>query len=415
VNEFVVSQHAEEAAFLWTIRERAIGEPHYRLADLARLDQRVDAHVDGLRVGGSTSWRFCRTNVDVADGGPGEVFALAVLAFSNGDREQMSEALHIGCRSARSRAGLTSALGWLQYAEISPWIARLLEGRSPMHRMVGIAACAIHRVDAGPVLEAAVDDSDPTLRARALRTIGEMKRTDLLEHASAHLNDEDDICRFWAAWSLALCGDERGVGGLRTYLDQQHACTYSALNLVLRVMTPDESRSLIGSIAQRDDLAHLAIIGAGMLGDPISIPWLIRKMDSPAVGRLAGEAFSAITGIDLTYTHLDGEQPAPEKSADLPIEEVLDLGYESNLPWPSRSAVAKWWDEHSGSFVAGHRYISGRRISRESLLEVLVHATQRVRAAAALELALLEKAEPLFEVRARGDRQQRSLAYGIRQ
>jgi hypothetical protein len=47
VNRDVVSQHAEEAAFLWALRTRAIGEPHYSLQDLARLDERVEAHLDG--------------------------------------------------------------------------------------------------------------------------------------------------------------------------------------------------------------------------------------------------------------------------------------------------------------------------------------------------------------------------------
>jgi hypothetical protein len=49
VNEEVVAQHAEEAAFLGTLRQRAVSEPHYALKDLMVLDQRVEAHLDGLR------------------------------------------------------------------------------------------------------------------------------------------------------------------------------------------------------------------------------------------------------------------------------------------------------------------------------------------------------------------------------
>ena len=41
----------------------------------------------------------------------------------------------------------------------------------------------------------------------------------------------------------------------------------------------------------------------------------------------------------------------------------------------------------------------------EALRDVLRHSMQRQRAAAALELVLLEPGRPLFEVRARGDRQ----------
>src|SRR5512145_562956 len=74
----IVSQHAEEAAFLWTLRSRAVGEPHYAPKDLARLDERVEAHLDGLRVAGPIGWEFCKGNL--AHEGPGEVFALSVFA-----------------------------------------------------------------------------------------------------------------------------------------------------------------------------------------------------------------------------------------------------------------------------------------------------------------------------------------------
>jgi len=94
VNRDVVSQHAEEAAFLWTTRTKAIGEPHYSLQDLVRVDERVEAHLDGLRVAGDVGWDLCRANL--ANDGPGEVFALTVLAFGAGNRERMRDALYAG-------------------------------------------------------------------------------------------------------------------------------------------------------------------------------------------------------------------------------------------------------------------------------------------------------------------------------
>jgi len=48
----VVLQHAEEAAFLWLLRHAAVAAPHYSLADLGKLDGRVEAHLDGLRIAG---------------------------------------------------------------------------------------------------------------------------------------------------------------------------------------------------------------------------------------------------------------------------------------------------------------------------------------------------------------------------
>jgi hypothetical protein len=56
----IVEQHAEEAAFLWLLRDAAVGAPHYDLKDLARLDERVEAHLDGLRIAGVEGWEICR-------------------------------------------------------------------------------------------------------------------------------------------------------------------------------------------------------------------------------------------------------------------------------------------------------------------------------------------------------------------
>src|SRR5262245_13864640 len=79
----VVSQHAEDAAFLWFSRDRAVRAPHYYLKDLARLDERVEANIDGLRVAGSVGWDLAAEAMKRE--GLGELFAAAVLAFESRD------------------------------------------------------------------------------------------------------------------------------------------------------------------------------------------------------------------------------------------------------------------------------------------------------------------------------------------
>jgi len=41
VIESIVEEHAEEAAFLWILRDAAVQAPHYSLNDLADSDERV--------------------------------------------------------------------------------------------------------------------------------------------------------------------------------------------------------------------------------------------------------------------------------------------------------------------------------------------------------------------------------------
>ena len=45
-----------EAAFLWPLRDAAIRASRYNLRTAAELDDRVEAHIDGLRIAGHAGW-----------------------------------------------------------------------------------------------------------------------------------------------------------------------------------------------------------------------------------------------------------------------------------------------------------------------------------------------------------------------
>jgi uncharacterized protein (TIGR02270 family) len=167
----------------------------------------------------------------------------------------------------------------------------------------------------------------------------------------------------------------------------------------------NESRQWLSSLVKEPRFARLSVLGAGVVGDPVSIPWLIETMKSPITARLAGEAFSMITGIDLTYHDLNQDPPG---TADDENEGVL--GYDSDLPWPCPSSITEWWRKNQSRFSSGVRHLAGQPITLKSAKDVLVNGIQRQRAAAALELALRVQTEPLFEIRARGGWQLRKFA-----
>ena len=105
----VIQQHAEEAAILWLRRDHAVGEPHYSLADLAKLDDQLEAHIDGLRIAGDDGWEICQQELSWEE--PGEVFAAAVLALESGNAERIARCSR---SAARPRIGTRVDLGtWL--------------------------------------------------------------------------------------------------------------------------------------------------------------------------------------------------------------------------------------------------------------------------------------------------------------
>src|SRR6185295_8844359 len=120
----IVTQHAEEAAFLWLLRSYSVHAPHFSLKDLTKLDGRVEAHLDGLRIAGEPGWDICKEALSLE--GPGEVFAAAVLAFESGEEARIQTVLQAGSASPNLSRGIVSAFGWMSYEQAGGHIQRLL-------------------------------------------------------------------------------------------------------------------------------------------------------------------------------------------------------------------------------------------------------------------------------------------------
>src|SRR5262245_24928043 len=92
-DQIVLSQHVEESSMLWLQHGAAVDAPHYSLPDLSKLDGRVEAHLDGLRVAGEEGWRLCEEQLAAKE--VGEVFAAGVLACESGKAEAMAKVLSV--------------------------------------------------------------------------------------------------------------------------------------------------------------------------------------------------------------------------------------------------------------------------------------------------------------------------------
>src|SRR3546814_10087632 len=84
----MVDQHAEEAGFLVILRDYAVRAPHYDQDDLSHLDNRIDAHLDGLRVAGQMGLDILFEQL--ASHTIGDVFCAAVLAFESSNTAVLS-------------------------------------------------------------------------------------------------------------------------------------------------------------------------------------------------------------------------------------------------------------------------------------------------------------------------------------
>jgi len=417
----IIEQHAEEAAFQWLLRDSAVIEPHYFLSDLANLDDRTEAHIDGLRIAGDKGWEICKETLAWEEAG--EIFIAAVLAFESGNEDRINEVIEAGSEDPELARGIISALGWIPNEQVLVHIQKLLNSDSPSLGRIGIAASAVHRKDPGKHIADSISSDNLLLKARALKAAGELGREDLLPYISTLLNDEDDNCRFWAAWAAVLLGDVDAISALQSFIaseDPSHPNpllpgarkrTEEAIKLAMRRMSASDSHIWQKKFARNPDTTRQALIGAGAIGDPILIPWIIEQMAVPEIARVAGEAFNMITGIDIAYNDLEGEWPEGFEAGptEEPEDEGVEMDPDEDLPWPEPKLIKTWWDKNKGDFKDGVRYLVGKPVTPEHLQQVLRTGMQRQRAAAALELSILQPGLPLFEVRAPGFRQQKLL------
>lgn len=405
----VVQQHFDTATMLRATRAVLLRAPHVRLQRLRRLDERLAAGVDGLAVAGDFGRGLCLAGLEAP--GRGTMFANAVCAIEARDPAWLERLLSIAEAVPEARIGLVSAFGWVSASALRGITRALLDSPHAFRRDIGLAACAMHLADPEAALEAAM--ADGTRPLQAIVAAGKLGRTDLLAGCLAGLQWEDPADRFEAARAALLLGDRQAAPrSLVALAETPGPWQMPAVLLALKVLTAQRSHALLEALAQEEAGGRLMVRGIGVAGDPLYVPWLIARMSDPKLARLAGESFSAITGLDLAAEDLELKPPGHTGAApnDDPGDDRVALDEDESLPWPDPEKIEAWWKANANRFPSGSCCFVGGPVAPDHCLAVLRAGTQRQRIAAAEHLSLMSPGTPLFNTAAPAWRQQRLLS-----
>jgi uncharacterized protein (TIGR02270 family) len=407
----VIAQHCEDATHLSGVRTAQVMAPHVRLHHLARLDERLAAHLDGLLIAEEAGWRLCEAGLESMSS---EVlFVATVMALETRHPDRLERLLAVAQAIPEARGGLFAAFGWSPATRLQGTVMALLSAADPFQRVLGVAACGMHRVDPGLSSASRLEDADPAVRARAWRTAGELGRLELVSTAAAAAADEDPACAFWAAWSAVLLGDRHNaLEALAGIANVSGPLRERAFSLATQAMSVAQARHFLQANSHSPQDLRRLIRGTGLAGDPADIPWLIDLMANDSLTRVAGESFSLVTGTDLARLDLERKPSLTLESGpnDDPDDSDVEMDDDCGLPWPDPARVQAWWATNSSRFHSGVRYFMGEPLNAEICLKVLRAGYQRQRIAAATYLSLLNPGTSLFEWRAPAHRQQRLLA-----
>src|SRR5262249_3991456 len=151
------------------------------------------------------------------------------------------------------------------------------------------------------------------------------------------LLDEDSDCRFWAAWSAVMIGDrQKALEPLTAVGLVDGAHRARAFQLALQAASLSASHRILETVARAQADVRWLIQGSGIAGDSTYIRWLLKQMTQDLTAQVAGEAFSLMTGLDISApgferTRPEGFEPGP---TDDPDDEDVEMDPDEGLPWP---------------------------------------------------------------------------------
>jgi len=361
----VVEEHFAELDFLWEQRESVLFAPDWSLEDLAELEERAEAHLDGLRLAALHGVDLARaalagdevfscaaaTRVMMATGEPAHADEI-VAALTDADAvEEVVEGIRIGLRHCALGA-LSGILGELTDSDRPAVAAAAIDvltfQRSPVpladvQRLVAAEEIPT-RVHAFGALGRLRGVNDGTALRELLRSAEpEVVRAALAAAARSGLDGLDALCRTAA-------------------LDPDHP-SVEAMGFLGAVGGP-EDLALLEAAARDEECGATAIAALGALGRVQAVPLLIALMGEGAPhAREAAAAYQRITGLDDLQSTKTGPPPTDEAALDDAFDDGFDDSFDDDEPPPDPARAESWWAENAHRFDAAARWKDGVDVS----------------------------------------------------
>ncbi len=376
--------HAEDLAFLWGQRREALVSPKHTLREFTELNERIEAHVQGLLVAEPAAL-VAMLQPQLAAPDRDEAFAAAcALLRLNESSATHSVVVEFSRASGPTLAGLRDALSFAPHTLFAAEMQSALDQAKPITAVSAAAVLANHRLldSQSPRLALLLEDADPSVCELAWRAAavadatakhGTPKRQ--FKHALAHAAPAVRSAG-WAA--AAWSGQAHAMPLLR-----QVAAGGDAVALHwLAVLGSDEDAPLLQKAALAMDDAATRCALLARYGHPSALNALVRWMDPADVtlAVAAGDAFTRITGADIRGQRTT--LPVPEDADEFTREMAPEV-------WlPDAGKARALMGQHGAEWAGGSRWCKGLRLDGETIGEILTQLDFEARWDAAARAAM---------------------------
>ncbi|ESW92451.1 hypothetical protein X770_06430 [Mesorhizobium sp. LSJC269B00] len=357
----IVDQHAEDAAFLWSRRRREIDGPVLGEIDIGRIDQRLDANLEGLFASGEAAWAAANKRFSDYPEAP-ELFVMACLALHWGLEKPLAAVIEAAAALGETGIkGISGAIARTSREKLRPFVATWVDSRETILKCIGLAALWHHRADARSSLGVLVTNGQTEVRMRALRLAGGLRRRDLLPMVIERLAADQPQERLAGSFAACLLGASRtALPVLDDLLASASVPQGEVIDIRLLASDQTSAKAWLQKCLDKSSLRQPALAAIGLLGDRSIVPWLIERMREPQSAYAAGLAWRDLFEVDFNDTNVFTVDPALLGKQFAKIEDS---------PLPIAERASAWWDHGRGP----GKHVAFRSMRRQRL--AAIHAS----------------------------------------
>lgn len=382
VNFSAVSQHLEETAFYWQQRQSGLWSPTFEKHDVDRIEDLIKANLRGLRAAGDAVIEPAIENM-LRWHSAGGLFVLAWLAITTNSKKALGEIDGELLQHPDLLFAAESALYAAEKTESLPMAKRWLGNINAALRAASIKLLIANSNDP-TLIEAALNDVDQRVAARAIQAVGENRLSGFQNIVERLLDHVDPSCRIEAAISLRLFDgddfsktligaiDETLVsrsGALLSPREPELAVIRRAIMCWSVVAEDSEFNEWVDDAISDDGKSREAVWALAFRGTRAALERLADAAQNPELRKLVGYAAVHITGVDLQREGLLFEEGPDDAEDDVAVDAWIaeDDGLEGVDP----ERFGSWIASYVSNLTSEARLLNGSHIEKPALMELL--------------------------------------------
>lgn len=402
-NVGLYEEHLDDISFLYEQRNALLEKREMAWQDIAPFEARLDAHLDGLVVGGDLALEVCRRVAK--DGDFGQLFGAVSVFCRQGRAQLLAEGMkHLDFADSKKMKAVADALKIELPEAWSSFIAEALARQEARLIPLLAAVSGYRRLPHAAALLDALARS-PIDAQHSIDALGRLRANEAQGVLLGYLSHADEPLRAAALLALLRTGTTEALKPVNR-LDRQECWPLVALGA---------ERAAAGVMLQAlgsGDALPECLLALGLIGDPGTLRAIYDSLDVPELAEAAAQALQWITGASSNQAVFVPEavdestlftkelqvwqqyKEAPKRLDGQPFGEVKKM-----LP-VKKEVWKRWFADNSNRFDPDLRYRSGQPFSPAVLLSDLVAegSSSALRRSAALELEIRYGCDVAFEV-----------------